>query len=207
MCPQRIRSISDSWFWPVQGFVEVFGRHAFADETLHDLGEAFDAVGRVHRENDPAWPTKLISPTIEPLTTFDLSAATSVLSRHMRSAEIDDLVDAFVTKVNSRQHERLPVKDVPQFLRRPSSGDERDQWTDDQWTDWQIHQAHNSGVIEDLEGRIGRRFPASYRSLVARYGFPAFDCGPLFFFANTGEETSDELSVRLFNDPNMSQLF
>jgi hypothetical protein len=110
----------------------------------------------------------------------------------VRSAEIDDLVDAFVHKVNSRQHERLPVRDVPQFLRRPSSG------APDPWTDWQIHKADNSRMIEDLEGRMGRRFPASYRSLVARYCFPAFDCGPLFLFANTGADTWDELSSRVF---------
>ncbi|HEY1909800.1 MAG TPA: hypothetical protein VGG73_02670, partial [Vicinamibacterales bacterium] len=78
----------------------------------------------------------------------------------MRAAEIDEIVDAFVQKVNTRQHERLPLKDVPQFLRMPFSGDNADSWTD-----WQIHKADNSEAIEDLETRIGRRFPAGYRSL------------------------------------------
>jgi hypothetical protein len=99
----------------------------------------------------------------------------------VQSAEIDELVDAFVQKVNARSHERLPLDDVPPFLRRSPSND------DAEWTDWGIHKADNAGTIADLETRIGRRFPSGFRSLVARYSFPAFECGPLLFFANTGQ--------------------
>ena len=119
----------------------------------------------------------------------------------VRSREIDKLVDSFVLKVNARQHEHLPFEDVPQFLRRPSSDDHADA---DAWTDWEIHKTDNSGAIEALETRIGRRFPYGFRSLITRYSFPAFECGPLLFYANTGENTHDDLTNRLFHDPHMS---
>jgi hypothetical protein len=40
----------------------------------------------------------------------------------------------------------------------------------------------------------------SYRDLLVRYSFPAFEFGPLMFFANTGEEIRWELATKLFAD-------
>jgi hypothetical protein len=117
----------------------------------------------------------------------------------VRSEEVAGLVDAFVKKVNARRHEPMPPDNVPAFLRLPSSDD-----YPDEWTDWQILKSDNSAAIERLERRIERPLPYSFRSLVARYCFPAFDCGPLRFFANTGQDTRDDLSIRLFLDPHMS---
>lgn len=114
----------------------------------------------------------------------------------VRSKGADALVDAFVQKVNVRRHERKPPEDVPPFLRQVPHGDEPDGWTD-----WRILGADNSASIRGLESRIGRPFPSAYRSLIARYCFPAFECGPVLFFANTGQNTSYDLSTRLFVEP------
>ena len=119
----------------------------------------------------------------------------------VRSEEVAGLVDAFVQKVNLRRHERMQLEDVPPFLRQPSPDDAADRWTD-----WRILKADNSASIEGLETRLGRSFPSSFRSLIARYCFPAFECGPLRFFAHTGQNTRDDLSIRLFLDPHMSRV-
>jgi hypothetical protein len=118
------------------------------------------------------------------------------------SADIMALVDQFVKKVNARRHVPLPPEDVPTFLQRPFAGEDADLYTGD--SDWQILAADHTARIEHLETRIGRAFPRAFRELITRYSFPAFDCGPLTFFANTGEELSHELSVRLFADPHLS---
>lgn len=55
-----------------------------------------------------------------------------------------------------------------------------------------------------LESRLPARFPSSFRSLVARYAFPAFDCGPLSLFGNSGQDADDDLSVAIFRDPFLS---
>jgi len=116
--------------------------------------------------------------------------------------EITALVDQFVQKVNARRHAPLPPEDVPAFLQRPFSGEDADVYTGE--SDWQILPADHSARIRQLETRIGRPFPKEFRELITRYSFPAFDCGPLTFFANTGLELSHELSVRLFLDPHLS---
>jgi hypothetical protein len=54
--------------------------------------------------------------------------------------------------------------------------------------------------IDALETKLPRRLPASFRSLVLRYAFPSFDAGHLRFFANTGDDASEELAVGIFRD-------
>ena len=54
--------------------------------------------------------------------------------------------------------------------------------------------------VETLEAELPRRFPASFRSLVTRYAFPAFDAGGLSFFSNTGGDSRAELGVAIFRD-------
>jgi hypothetical protein len=54
--------------------------------------------------------------------------------------------------------------------------------------------------IDALETKLPRRLPASFRSLVVRYAFRSFDAGDLHFFANTGDDSSDELTVAVFRD-------
>ena len=118
--------------------------------------------------------------------------------------DISALVDLFVHKVNARRHELLPPDEVPTFLRRPYPGDENLDLDESDWSDWQILAADHTGRIRELERRIGRPFPTAFRDLISRYSFPAFDCGPLTFFSNTGQDLFHELSGRLFLDPGMS---
>ena len=124
----------------------------------------------------------------------------------MMAEDISALVDQFVQKVNARKHELLPPDEVPQFLRRPYPGDENLDLDESDWSDWQILAADHTARIRDLETKIGRPFPNPFRDLITRYSFPAFDCGPLTFFSNTGHDLFHELSVRLFHDPGLSPL-
>lgn len=107
------------------------------------------------------------------------------------------LVDDFVLAVNARPSELLPVDEVPEFLRGDVSGLEG-------YTAWRIVKTDNAGRIETLEERLKKRFPPSFRYFISQYSFPAFESGPLLFFANTGRDLDAELSKRLFHDPAMS---
>lgn len=120
--------------------------------------------------------------------------------------DVTALVDQFVQKLNARRHEALPPEDLPTFLRRPYPGEADVPMDESDWSDWQILPADHTVRIRQLETRIGRSFPTAFRDLITRYSFPAFDCGPLTFFSNTGHELFHELSVRLFLDPSMSPL-
>lgn len=74
----------------------------------------------------------------------------------------------------------------------------------DRWTHWRVVKSDNSKRIHELEARMARRFPPSFSYFVSNYSFPAFEFGPLMFFANTGEATFWELEERLFADKYMS---
>lgn len=54
--------------------------------------------------------------------------------------------------------------------------------------------------IDALESRLPKRFPASFRSLLTRYSFSAFDAGLLSFFSNLGDDSHEELNVAIFKD-------
>jgi len=113
------------------------------------------------------------------------------------------LVDAFVQKVNTEPRQTQPSDDVPEFLR--DTTDEESNWeVSIGWTAWKIVQHDNSARIDELQKRTGWPFPPSFQYFLTNYSFPAFESGPLLFFANTGQDTFWELDVRLFNDPHMS---
>jgi hypothetical protein len=112
------------------------------------------------------------------------------------------LVDAFVSKINSEPREPLPTEEVPAPLRK--DGDYV--WYPDIHTGWRIVADDNSERIAALQSRIGRRFPPSFLNFISRYSFPAFEFGPLLFFANHREETYWDLSRKVFLDPGMSPL-
>jgi hypothetical protein len=63
-----------------------------------------------------------------------------------------------------------------------------------------ICRVESAPWFEALEASLPKRFPASFRSLLTRYVFPTFDAGGLSFFANTGIDSHDELSVAIFKD-------
>lgn len=55
--------------------------------------------------------------------------------------------------------------------------------------------------MDELEPRLPRRLPPSFRSLVMRYAFDAFDIGPVHVFANTGDPSGEEELARcIFQD-------
>ena len=116
---------------------------------------------------------------------------------------IPTLVDAFVHKINSGLREPQPLAEVPPSLREGSA--ERDDLPEN-WTRWRIVVSDNRDRIKRLQDRIGRRFPPSFSDLVSRYSFPAFEDGPILFFANHNEVTFWDLSRRLFSDPIMSPM-
>jgi hypothetical protein len=109
---------------------------------------------------------------------------------------VTDLVDAFVEKVNTSPREPEQIADVPEFLRQGE--------IDGDFTDWRIVRRDNITSIRALQNRLGLRFPASFLNLVSRYSFPAFEFGPVMFFANTGQNIFWELGSKLFKDPFMS---
>ena len=112
------------------------------------------------------------------------------------------LVDAFVQKVNTEPRETHSPDEVPEFLRQTI--DDANGMMADLSTDWKIVTHDNTARIDELQRRTGWPFPPSFRYFLDNYSFPAFESGPLMFFANTGEGTLWELALRLFNDPHMS---
>jgi hypothetical protein len=118
------------------------------------------------------------------------------------TSDLPDLIDRFVRKINSDPRGPEGVGEVPEYL-RVSAGDPASEPIDG-WTDWRVVRRDNSARIEQLETRTRRPFPPSFQHLLANYSFPAFEFGPMMFFANTGEDTFWELGTRLFQDQHMS---
>ena len=116
---------------------------------------------------------------------------------------VPKLVDAFVERINSEPREVQPLAEVPESLREASP--ERYEIPDD-WTGWRIVNSDNRDRMDVLQRRIGKRFPPSFLDLVSRFSFPAFEHGPLLYFANHSEETFWDLSRKLFLDPTMSPM-
>jgi hypothetical protein len=58
--------------------------------------------------------------------------------------------------------------------------------------------------LEEVERRLGLRFPASFRALASRYAFPMLDLGNVELFANLGDGSQYDLTVAPFRDPVMS---
>jgi hypothetical protein len=54
--------------------------------------------------------------------------------------------------------------------------------------------------VDEFVGRL----PPSFRSLVERYVYPAFDVGSVHLFANTGEGVPEEFAIRVFADDALS---
>ena len=60
--------------------------------------------------------------------------------------------------------------------------------------------------VDTIESLLPKRLPVSYRSLISRYAFSTFDADGILFFANTGDQSGDELAVALFNDRNIANV-
>ena len=100
---------------------------------------------------------------------------------------------------------RSPFNVIFSWFRRARAGSSR---SAHEWplrrTGWKIVKGDNSKRIDKLQTQTGLPFPPSFRYFLDNYSFPAFELGPLMFFANTGEDIFWELALRLFKDPHMS---
>jgi hypothetical protein len=63
-----------------------------------------------------------------------------------------------------------------------------------------FHRLESAPWVEVLETRLPKRFPTSFQALLTRYAFQTFDADGISFFANTGGDSNEELSVAIFND-------
>jgi hypothetical protein len=67
-----------------------------------------------------------------------------------------------------------------------------------------ICQADSVPWIAGVEQRLGLSYPRSFRILVTRYIFGAFEVGPVELFANLGDGTEQDLTAAPFSDRYMS---
>lgn len=70
---------------------------------------------------------------------------------------------------------------------------------------WTIQSFNSVFWIDFLESRLPAPLPPSYRSLVSRYIFPAFEVTPLLLLANTGQDIYHEMTQTMINDRVMSK--
>src|SRR5262245_27055608 len=68
-----------------------------------------------------------------------------------------------------------------------------------------ISPIENAFWVDELEKKLGKRYPASFHSLLTRYQFTPFEINGMVFFANTGLNDIDEMSVAIFHDPIIAQ--
>ena len=116
---------------------------------------------------------------------------------HPETAE--GLIDRFVQRVNQSPRYRIREEDVPLPLREGGA-------RAGLYYSWTIQRFPLVNWIEPLEKKLRRRLPPTYRSLVTRYLFPAFEAGPLFLLANTGRMLYHEMSVTMARDKVFSPL-
>ena len=86
----------------------------------------------------------------------------------------DRRVDAFVAAVNSSPRETVRPPEVPPECVISTSDD---------LVDWHIVPSNGAPCLAELEASLPFRLPASFRSLIARYLFPAFEAGPLVLYS------------------------
>lgn len=111
--------------------------------------------------------------------------------------QADQGIDRFVERVRTSRREPLFYDEVPDFLRDGPPADAAGYHVP-----WTIFPAPGSCAwVEEFEARLPGRLPRSYKSLISRYLFPAFEVGPVLLFANTGAGVQDELAVAMFRDP------
>lgn len=111
----------------------------------------------------------------------------------------DTLIDAFVHKINRSPRRRIREEDIPPRLRE--NGAEFGIYYD-----WTIQRFDHINWIEPLEIQLPGPLPPSYRSLVTRYIFPAFEITPLILLANTGQTLYHEMSMAMSRDKVLSKL-
>src|SRR5436190_707952 len=99
---------------------------------------------------------------------------------------VDGLIDQFVHKVNRTPRPRIREEDIPLPLRQGGA-------QFGLYYEWQIQPFSHVTWIEPLEAQLPAPLPPSFRSLVTRYIFPAFEASPLLLLANTGQALYNEM--------------
>lgn len=115
----------------------------------------------------------------------------------MDQPDVDQLVDHFVERINRAARQRIREEDLPVHLRQGGA-------RYGLYYSWRIQPFAHVTWIEPLEEKIGIQFPPSYRSLVTRYVFPAFQAPPLLLLGNTGHALYSEMAYALFRDRALS---
>jgi hypothetical protein len=123
----------------------------------------------------------------------------------------EQLIDRFVETINRLPREPGSAEDIPPSVRGETDREvglalydwQSRAWSDSGliWYDWQIRAWPDIDWIAPVERAVGATLPRSYRSLVTRYVFPAFDTDTLSLSANTPEGTFREFRKRVFGDP------
>jgi hypothetical protein len=116
----------------------------------------------------------------------------------MPGQDVDRLIDQFVRQINKLPRRRVREEDIPVHLREGAA-----QYG--LYYGWTIQRFPYVTWIEPIETRLQVRFPPVYRSLIARYIFPAFEVPPLMLLANTGQALYDELTYAVFRDSVLTQ--
>ena len=111
----------------------------------------------------------------------------------------DALIDAFVRKINHSPRRRIREEDVPHPLRE--GGAEFGLYY--QWT---IQPFNRINWIAPLEEVLPAQLPPTYRSLVSRYIFPAFEIDSIILLANTGKTLYHEMNMAMAHDAVTSQV-
>jgi hypothetical protein len=104
-----------------------------------------------------------------------------------------------VDRANGSERERLAEDEVPEGL-RVGPPDALGAY------DWRIVPASTCPWVTALEGRLPGSLPPSFRSLVRRYLFPAFQISDVRLFANTGAGAVSELADVVLRDQVLSRI-
>lgn len=113
--------------------------------------------------------------------------------------DTDVLIEEFVGKINRSPRRRIREEDIPNRLREGGA-------EFGLYYDWTIQRFDHIPWIDSLEAGLPAALPPSYRSLVARYLFPAFEIPPLILLANTGQTLYHEMSMAMTQDKVLSAI-
>jgi len=108
----------------------------------------------------------------------------------------DAVVDAFVAAVNSSSREPKRRETIPELCRRSAARSHG-------YFDWHIAPAAARSWLPELTTRTPIRWPHSFYSLISRYQFPSFCCGPLQFYSVGLATDQSELRNAVFRDEPM----
>jgi hypothetical protein len=109
----------------------------------------------------------------------------------MQCRNVDGLIDRFVKSINRAVRQRIREEDIPLQLRRGGA-------RFGLYYSWNIQRFEHIHWIAAVEKKLPKPLPPSYRSLVTRYIFPAFEVPPLVLLGNTGHALYNEMSHVIF---------